>query len=117
VFVYNFLWIGVFAALVFETGRFTNTYFSKRKISWSSIIVGLMFVALGMILQGALDAIVLLYRLGPVNETLIGVETVSGILIAMFGGLLNSTIHGQEETALDSSEEKEGAELITRAFK
>jgi putative membrane protein len=117
VFIYNFLWIGVFAALVFETGRFTNTYFSKRKISWSSIIAGLMFVALGMILQGALDAIVLLYRLGPVNETLIGVETISGILIAMFGGLLNSTIHGQEETALDTSEEKEGAELSTRAVK
>ncbi|MBX8632359.1 MAG: DUF373 family protein [Thermoplasmata archaeon] len=117
IFVYNFLWIGIFAALVLETGRFANVYFSERKISWSSVIVGLMFIALGMILQGALDAIVLLYHLGPVNPTLIGVETVSGILIAMFGGLLNSTIHGQEKTSIDTEQNRSETEVTAKAFK
>ncbi len=116
VFVYNFLWTGVFASLVLETGRFANVYFSDRQISWSSIIAGLMFMALGMILQGALDAIYLIYGLGHVNPVLIGVETASGIFIAMFGGMLNSSVRGHETAEI---EEKGGetAELTTRAFK
>ncbi len=116
VFVYNFLWTGVFAALVLEAGRFANIYFSDRQISWSSIIAGLMFMALGMILQGALDAIYLIYGLGHVSPVLIGVETASGIFIAMFGGMLNSTVRGHAQTEI-AEKSGETDKLTTRAFK
>ncbi|MBX8638053.1 MAG: DUF373 family protein [Thermoplasmata archaeon] len=116
VFVYNFLWTGVFASLVMEAGRFANVYFSDRQISWSSIIAGLMFMALGMILQGALDAIDLIYGMGHVSPVLIGVETASGIFIAMFGGMLNSSVRGQE-TAVIEEKSSGTSELTTRALK
>ncbi len=116
VFVYNFLWTGVFASLVMEAGRFANVYFSDGQISWSSIIAGLMFMALGMILQGALDAIDLIYGMGHVSPVLIGVETASGIFIAMFGGMLNSSVRGQE-TAVIEEKSSGTSELTTRALK
>lgn len=116
VFVYNFLWIGVFASLVFEAGRFANVYFSDRQISWSSIISGLMFIALGMILQGALDAIELIYKMGQADIAIIGVETASGILIAMFGGMLNSSVRGHDRTEIVETV-NESTELTSRASK
>ncbi|MBX8636636.1 MAG: DUF373 family protein [Thermoplasmata archaeon] len=116
VFVYNFLWTGVFASLVMEAGRFANVYFSDGQISWSSIIAGLMFMALGMILQGALDAIDLIYGMGHVSPVLIGVETASGIFIAMFGGMLNSSVRGHE-TAVIEEKSSGTSELTTRALK
>ncbi len=95
-FVSSFLWIGIFAAFVLEVGRFTNIYIGTREISWSSITAGLMFLAIGLIIQGAIDSIKLIYHLVPVNTALIVVEIIAGVLTAMFGGLLNVAVHGSK---------------------
>lgn len=120
IFVSSFLWIGVFAAFVLEVGRFVNVYISSRGISWSSITTGLMFLAIGLIIQGAIDSIKLIYHLVPVSTALIIVEVVAGILTAMFGGLLNFGVHGSETTPAEEpspSERTEGADLGTRVLK
>ncbi len=109
IFVSSFLWIGVFAAFVLEVGRFTNTYISTRMISWSSITAGLMFLAIGLIIQGAIDSIKLIYHLVPVNTALIVVEIIAGILTAMFGGLLNVGVHGLHTADVNESTERSEA--------
>ncbi len=118
IFISSFLWIGIFAAFVLEVGRFTNIYIGSRRISWSSITAGLMFLAIGLIIQGAVDSIKLIYHLVPVNTALIVVEIVAGILTAMFGGLLNVGVHGMDSTAIDASEERsESPEAGTQVLK
>lgn len=118
IFVSSFLWIGVFAAFVLEVGRFTNIYFSSRKISWSSITTGLMFLAIGMIIQGAIDSIKLIYHLVPVSNALIVVEIIAGLLTAMFGGLLNVGVHGREEEPVEEAAERtEAAEIGSQVLK
>lgn len=118
IFVSSFLWIGVFAAFVLEVGRFANIYITTRRISWSSITAGLMFLAIGLIIQGAIDSIKLIYRLVPVNNALIVVEVVAGLLTAMFGGLLNFGVHGREGTADDEGTERaESSEIGSQVLK
>ena len=118
IFVSSFLWIGIFAVFVLEVGRFVNVYISTRKISWSSITAGLMFLAIGLIIQGAVDSIKLIYHLVPVNTALIVVEVIAGILTAMFGGLLNVGVHGMDGTPIEESDERsESPEAGTQVLK
>jgi putative membrane protein len=109
VFLSSFLWIGVFAALVLEVGRFTSAYLTSREFSWSSIIAGLMFLAIGLLTQGALDSVKLIYHLPSASGAFIAVEIVAGILTAMFAGLLNMNLHteikgSEQETEKPASE-------------
>ncbi len=118
IFVSSFLWIGIFAVFVLEVGRFVNVYISTRKISWSSITAGLMFLAIGLIIQGAVDSIKLIYHLVPINTALIVVEVIAGILTAMFGGLLNVGVHGMDGTPIDDNDERsESPEAGTQVLK
>ncbi|MEM3851556.1 MAG: DUF373 family protein [Methanomassiliicoccales archaeon] len=96
VFMGTFLWIAVFAALVLEVGRFTSAYLSEREISWSSITAGLMLLAIGLLIQGALDSIRLIYKLPSASGAFIAVEIIAGLLTAMFAGMLNVSVRGEE---------------------
>lgn len=102
IFIGSFLWIGVFAALLLEVGRFASAYLSTREFSWSSIIAGLMFMAIGLLTQGALDSLRFIYHLPSANVAFIAVEIIAGLLTAMFAGLLNMTVHAQPGTEAEA---------------
>jgi putative membrane protein len=89
------LWMWVFSALAFETGRFISFYLSKAKVYWQYIVASLTILASGFIVQGALDASLFFLDEKNVGETMILLEFVAGFLIAGFGGLLNVTLRNR----------------------
>jgi len=99
IFISNFLWISVFAAVIYGAGRFAHIYFSTREISWSTIIAGLMILAMGLIVQGALDVIKVIYHIATVSAVLITVEISAGVLTTLYCGILNLLLPVSDENA------------------
>ena len=85
------LWMWVFAFFSYETGRFINYFLSKGKVNFVYLVSSITLFAIAFITQGALDATE--YALGYENysETVIFLEILSGFLLALFGGILNTS--------------------------
>jgi putative membrane protein len=85
------LWMWVFSLFSYETGRFVNHFLSKGKINSVYLVTSITLFAIAFITQGALDATE--YALGYKNydETVIFLEILSGFLLAVFGGILNTS--------------------------
>ena len=91
-FLNGVLWMWVFSALAFETGRFINLYLSRSKIYWQYLVASLTILASGFIVQGALDASMFFLNEENPGETIIVLEFIAGFLLAGFGGILNVTL-------------------------
>ena len=91
-FVGSTLWLWLFAALSYATGKFINLYFSTSKVYKVYIVVTLTLFAIGFIIQGALDSAMYFLNYTHFAEGLIVVEILAGFLLAIFSGLLNSTL-------------------------
>lgn len=94
VFVNGVLWMWVFAIFSYETGRFVNHYLSEGKIYWTFLISSVSVFAIAFIIQGALDATQLLMGYRSFDQLMIVLEMVTGFLLGVFGGLLNTSIRG-----------------------
>jgi len=114
-FVSATLWMWVFAVFCYETGRFLNHYLSKGRIYWTYMVVSVTVFAIAFIIQGALDAIEFFLGYGKYDETLIVLEMITGFLLAVFSGLLNTSLRhlaSSSETSADVSDSKETAESL-----
>jgi putative membrane protein len=114
-FVSATLWMWVFAVFSYETGRFLNHYLSKGRIYWTYMVVSVTVFAIAFIIQGALDAIEFFLGYGKYDETLIVLEMITGFLLAVFSGLLNTSLRhlaSSSEKSADVSDSKETAESL-----
>lgn len=91
-FMSSTLWMWAFAFFCYETGRFLNHYLSKGKIYWTYMVVSITVFAIAFIIQGALDATQSFIGYTLFEETFIVLEMIAGFLLAVFGGLLNTSL-------------------------
>jgi len=91
-FMSSTLWMWAFAIFCYETGRFLNHYLSKGKIYWTYMVVSITVFAIAFIIQGALDATQSFIGYTSFEETFIVLEMIAGFLLAVFGGLLNTSL-------------------------
>ncbi len=110
VFVNGILWMWVFAIFSYETGRFVNHYLSEGKIYWTFLISSVSVFAIAFIIQGALDATQLLMGYRSFDQFMIILEMVTGFLLGVFGGLLNTSIRGWIAQSEEEGESPEPAE-------
>ncbi len=103
-FVGNLLWLLCFAFLSYETGRFVNLYMSQGRFNATYLVASVEVFAIAFIAQGAIDAVRFLFGYYPIETTLIFLEVIVGFLMAVFGGLLNTSFrdlvvgNGEETT-------------------
>jgi len=92
VFMSSALWMLVFAYFAFQMGLFINHYLAKGEVSYGFVIVSITTFAVGFIVQGSLDAAEGFFKYRDYEWMVILLEIVIGFLLAVFGGLLNSSI-------------------------
>lgn len=102
------LWMWVFAIFCYETGRFLNHYLSKGKVYWTYLVVSVSVFAIAFIMQGALDATEFFLGYRNYDPGIIILEMMTGFLLAVFGGLLNTSLRSM--TGQSADEEKEVSE-------
>jgi putative membrane protein len=86
------LWMWVFAYFTYQMGLFINHYLSKGTISYTYLVASVTVFAVGFIVQGALDATQMFFGYNTYNQAVIVLEIISGFLLAVFGGLLNTAL-------------------------
>lgn len=99
------LWLWLFAAFSYATGRFISLFLSTGKLHWSYLVLTLSIFAIGFISQGAIDATMYFLGYGSYQEVFMVLEMLAGFLLALFSGLLNSALRAQ---SLKSAPSKEG---------
>ncbi len=104
------LWVWIFAILSYQTGRFVNHFLSQGKIYWTYLVVAITVLAIGFIIQGALDASQFFLGVGSSQEAVIILEMISGFLLAVFGGLLNTAMRSAAGSAGKAVEKREPVE-------
>ena len=95
------IWPWVFSVFFFELGKAINDYIHHSGIRMDLVVMIISVFALGFIIQGALDAVEYFTSGGGINPFIIVLEITSGILIAVFGAIMSSTIFS------DRNEEEE----------
>jgi putative membrane protein len=98
-FVYNALWLMIFAVLIYQVGDLVDIYISTKKIKLSFIIGSMNLVALGLIATGTLDIILAYFDMGLRNTALFTLELVAGVGLALLSALLQHYMKGAIETA------------------
>ncbi len=93
------VWPWVFSVFFFELGKTINDYIHHSGIRMDLVVMIISVFALGFIIQGALDAVEYFTSSSGVNPFIIVLEITTGILIAVFGAVMSSTIFpaGSEE--------------------
>jgi putative membrane protein len=89
------LWLWMFAAFSYATGKFVNLFLDDGKIHWTYIVTILSVFAIGFIIQGAIDATMFFLGYQSYDELFLGLEILAGFLLAGFSGLLNSSLRSQ----------------------
>ena len=85
------LWLWVFAFFTYQIGLLTNTMLSRGKLAYSTLVASVTVFAIGFIIQGALDAAQIFFGFGNFDQVVVFLEVLTGFLLAVFGGLLNSS--------------------------
>lgn len=105
------LWLWVFAFFTYQIGLLTNTMLSRGKLAYSTLVASVTVFAIGFIIQGALDAAQIFFGFGNFDQVVVFLEVLTGFLLAVFGGLLNSSFQpideesdGEPRETTDSSE-------------
>ncbi|OGS42438.1 MAG: hypothetical protein A3K67_01995 [Euryarchaeota archaeon RBG_16_62_10] len=97
-FVSGAVWFVVFGVFVYETGKSVTAFIQTGKIKWSFIVMMVSVLATGFIIQGAIDAMQFFAMPGE-RETdfviMTAAEIVTGILIAIFGTVLNASLRSE----------------------
>lgn len=91
-FVSGSVWFFVFGTFIYETGKSVTAFLHTGKIRWSFIVMMISVMATGFIIQGAVDAIMLMLNYGERDAILIFAEMATGILIAVFSSVLNASL-------------------------
>ncbi len=97
------LWMWVFAYFTFQTGKVVNHYLSKGRIAWPFLVASVTVFAVGFITQGALDATQIFLDFKNYDQVVVILEIICGFLLAVFGGLLNTSMHHMPD-AVESSD-------------
>lgn len=99
------VWPWVFSVFFFELGKTINDYIHHSGIRMDLVVMIISVFALGFIIQGALDAVEYFTSSSDINPFIIVLEITTGILIAVFGAVMSSTIFpaGSEEEKQVSS--------------
>jgi putative membrane protein len=93
------LWLWMFAAFSYATGKFVNLFLDDGKIHWTYIVTILSVFAIGFIIQGAIDATMFFLGYQSYDELFLALEILAGFLLAGFSGLLNSSLRSQVSRA------------------
>lgn len=93
------LWLWVFSFFTYQIGLLTNTMLSRGKLAYSTLVASVTVFAIGFIIQGALDSAQIFFGFGNFDQVVVFLEVLTGFLLAVFGGLLNSSFQpiGEEE--------------------
>jgi putative membrane protein len=111
-FVSGALWAGVFALVSYQAGRFVNHFLSRGKIYSTYLVVSVTVFAIGFIIQGALDASQFFLGYRSYKEVVIILEVVAGFLLAVFGGLLSTSMRSITPMAAESLDKTEKTESV-----
>jgi Predicted membrane protein len=87
-FVYNSLWLFIFAILVYQIGDLLDGYLSARTIKLSFIVGSINIVSIGLIMTGGLDILLSYMDLGIQNGPIYVLELFAGIAMALVSALL-----------------------------
>jgi len=106
------LWMWVFAYFTYQIGMFVNQLLSRGKVAYPYLVASVTVFAIGFIIQGALDAAQIFFGFGAYDQVVVVLEVLAGFLLAVFGGLLNTSFHpleveGRKEDAKESAESAE----------
>ena len=91
-FVSGTIWAWVFSLISYQIGRFVNHFLSQGKIYSTYLVVSITVFAIGFIIQGALDASEFFLGYRTYKEITIVLEMLAGFLLAVFGGLLSTSL-------------------------
>jgi putative membrane protein len=91
-FVSGTIWAWVFSLISYQIGRFVNHFLSQGKIYSTYLVVSITVFAIGFIIQGALDASEFFLGYRIYKEITIVLEMLAGFLLAVFGGLLSTSL-------------------------
>jgi len=87
-FVYNSLWLFIFAVLIYQIGDLLDGYLSARTIKLSFIVGSINIVSIGLILTGGLDILLSYMDLGIQSGPIYVLELFAGIVMALVSALL-----------------------------
>ncbi|NLK25136.1 MAG: DUF373 family protein [Euryarchaeota archaeon] len=106
------LWLWVFAYFTYQVGLFINQFLSLGKVAYSNLVASVTVFAVGFIVQGAIDGAHIFFGFGTYDQVMVVMEILSGFLLAVFGGLLNSSFHQLGEEEVDEAETVEPTETL-----
>lgn len=102
-FVSGSVWFIVFGVFAYESGKSVTAFFQTGKVRWSFIVMMISVLATGFIIQGAVDALAF-FLAEPEYGVLITLgEMITGILIAVFGSVLNATLRRESRASVTTS--------------
>jgi putative membrane protein len=104
------IWLWTFACLSWFTGKFFNLWLSTSKIHYSYLVVSLSVFAIAFILQGALDSIMYFLGYRTLNDIFVFLEILTGFMLALFGGLLNTALRNQGQINASSTDAEKSIE-------
>ncbi len=91
------IWPMVFSVFFFELGKTINDYIHHSGVRMDLVVMIISVFALGFIIQGALDAVEYFTGSEGINSFIIVLEISTGILIAVFGAIMSSTLFPASE--------------------
>jgi putative membrane protein len=94
-FISGAVWFTVFGVFAYETGKSVTAFLQTGKIKWSFIVMMVSVLATGFIVQGAVDALEFFVSYGEADLVIIIAEMITGILLAIFGSLLNASLRSE----------------------
>ena len=107
-FVSNAMWPIIFAIVFRDGGKVLKNYMSYKKVNRSFMIGTNMVIALGFIMQGALDMLRTFLGYAEVSNGVIMAEIIIGIVFAVITSILQSTFSryfkSLEEETVDEAE-------------
>jgi putative membrane protein len=95
IFVSGSVWFVVFGVFTYETGKSVTAFLQTSKIRWSFIVMMVSVLATGFIVQGSADALLHFVGHGEYDTLIVMAEMITGIMIAIFGSVLNASLRSE----------------------
>lgn len=95
IFIQTAVWPLVFSVLSYETGKALTWFLQNGRIRWSYIIAIISVFATGFIIHGVADAVDFFLGDEGFDTLFIYAEIVTGIMVAIFGAVLYSSLRGE----------------------
>jgi len=101
-FIQAAVWPLVFAILSYETGKALMWFLQQGKIKWSYILAIISVFATGFIVQGVADAVDFFLGHAEFDTLFVYAEIITGIMVAMFGAVLYSSLRGERSSQAEA---------------